>query len=246
MKTIPFLGPLALAVLATAAVTAPLAARGAISATSPFLGIPIPDDSNAGLALSLEIAESVTIQDLEVSLDLSVPVGSSAWMGDLYVYLLHDTGFSVLLNRPGRRDADIAGYDDSVGLQVTFDDDALGGDVHTYRLALLGDETLPLSNDLTGFWQPDGRAVDPALALATDLRTARLDSFLGLNSAGTWNLFLADLSGGGEFQINSWSLQIQDIGATVPEPGTLGLVVLLPLVGLHLAIRSRRRFASVP
>ncbi len=239
MRILPSLGPLALTLLTTV-MNAPVAG-GAVVAGSPYLGLTIPDDSNAGLALSLDIVESVPIQDLEITLDLAVPVGGSVWMGDLYAYLLHDSGFSVLLNRPGRRADDVAGYDDSVALQVTFDDDAPDGDIHTYRLALLGNESLPLASDLVGFWQPDGRAVDPAVVLASDPRSALFDSFLGLDSAGTWNLFLADLSGGGEFQIRSWNIQINDTVAAVPEPSQAGAVAFMAIAGGCLVARRRRR-----
>lgn len=226
--------------LALAWTMAHAASAATITASSPILGLRIPDDSSTGVALALEIPESATIDTLQVTLGLSVPAGSTGWAGDLYAYLLHDTTQSILLNRPGRRDADPAGYDDSFGIEVTFDDAALDGDIHAYRLAVAGDHAVPWVGDLTGLWQPDGRATDPGLALDGDPRTALLGAFQGQDAAGTWSLFIADLSGGGEFQIDQWSIRIND-GAPIPEPTHTGLLALLPVAGFLFVTRRKRR-----
>ena len=68
-----------------------------------------------------------SIVDLNVSLNIA-----GGFNGDLYVYLTHDSGFSVLLNRVGRTAANAFGYSNA-GLNVTFDDAASNGDVHLYQ-----------------------------------------------------------------------------------------------------------------
>lgn len=207
-----------------------LHALGADTVGSGFLGLPIPDDSNTGLTLSLDLPASFTLENVAVTLSLSVPEGDSGWFGDLYAYLQHDGEIAVLLNRPGRDDLNFAGYPDSQNALVTFDDTAPNGDIHTYRLALFGDETVSLSEPLGGRWQPDGRDTDPGLALTSDPRNAMLDVFNGQDAAGTWRLFVADLSSGGQYQLDQWSLEITG-AAAVPEPAHAALAAALLLAG---------------
>src|SRR5437762_12909329 len=71
-----------------------------------------------------------TIQDVNVRINLS-----GGWNGDLYAYLVHNSGFSVLLNRVGRSLAEGTsfGYSDA-GMNVTFDDQSSHTrDFHFYR-----------------------------------------------------------------------------------------------------------------
>lgn len=222
---------------------APLVTRAAVAIGSGPLNALIPDQSNTGVAYTLTVPDSFPISAVSVSLSLSVPAGSTGWFGDLYAYLQHDSGLAVLLNRPGRDFGSLAGYDDSQNVAVTFDDAAANGDIHNYRFALFGDETTPLTGGLTGLWQPDGRAVDPAVTVSSDLPTAMLSQFSGLNSGGVWTLFIADLSGGGEFQLDGWNLQLD--GTVPPTPGvpeasTWAAGVLLS-AAMAVALWRRRR-----
>jgi hypothetical protein len=155
--------------------------------------------------------EGLTIADLNVSLHLL-----SGYNGDLYAYLVHGSGFSVLLNRPGRTASNSYGYADAT-LDVVLDDDATNGDIHLYQTNV--NYTLLTQNGSP--WQPDARNVNPLLALDTDPRTAHLSAFNGLAPTGDWTLFVADLSGTGSSTMVSWGLQ----ASLVPEPSsvTLGL-----------------------
>ena len=169
------------------------------------LALSIPDGNPSGLANNQPISSSAitNIQAVEVSLDIS-----GTYNGDIYAYLAHDLGFSVLLNRSGRTAGDAFGYDDD-GFNVTFSDSA-ANDIHTYQ-----DQLIPSAGSpLTGTWIPDGRNVDPDLVLDTDAQTSLLSSFIGGNANGDWDLFVADLSSGELHTLNSWSLQITG----VPEP----------------------------
>jgi len=84
---------------------------------------------------------------------------------------------------------------------------------------------------LTGTWATDGRAIDPLSDPAvfdTTPPTSLLGSFNQTDPNGTWTLFLADLSGGGQSTVVNWGLSIQ----TVPEPSAgalLGMGILLVL-----------------
>ncbi len=156
--------------------------------------------------------------------------------GDLYVNLQHASGFSVLLNRVGKRADSLLGYGDP-GLDIVLDDQAVNGDVHVYRMTLNGSNTTPLGGGLSGTWAPDGRAVDPDTVLDTTPRTATLAGFSGANPNGQWILFVADLQGGGQFQLENWSLSFMPIPESSGFAMATGLA-LLTWTGSRLARRS--------
>ncbi len=195
----------------------------------------IPDGSSSGLARQLTvIAPGEVITNVQLTISITALPADEAFLGDLYLYLSHDSDLSVLLNRPGRRAGSIAGYGDDQSINVNFDSAAVN-DVHNYRLVLNGDHAAPLTGSLTGIWQPDGRAVDPAIVLDTSPRNAGFDLFNGDNASGTWNLFAADLSSGARHQLTGWTLTLTT--ATVPEPS----VTLLGGLGIFgLLIRRRK------
>lgn len=197
------------------------------SVTNQFntINAPIPDGDVNGLANSHVLSgfeAGNTLTNLMVSLNIS-----GEYNGDLFAYLVHDTGFAVLLNRVGRTGAAPFGYSDP-GLNFTFDDNAPGGDVHFYS---------PNNGAIAvaGLWQPDARNVDPDIVTGLDLRTAYLGSFYNSSPNGTWTLFLADLSVGGQNTLESWSFRFD----VVPEPSTAALGLLGLLAGL-LVLRARK------
>lgn len=61
-------------------------------------------------------------------------------------------------------------------------------------------------------------------------------SYNGLNPNGTWTLFIADLSGGGQSQLVSWELDI----TAVPEPVNLALGVFAGVFLVVILAKSRR------
>src|SRR6185503_8889130 len=163
----------------------------------------VPDNDANGLARTRTFSSPIgIITDLNVTLQLS-----GGFNGDLYAYLVHDTGFSVLLNRPGRRASDSLGYGDA-GFDVRLDDQATNGDIHNYRLTLFGTHNMALAGPLTNSWAPDGRAADPAMVLDTSARTAFLSSFNGLNPNGEWTLHIADISPLNTATLVSWGLEV--------------------------------------
>jgi subtilisin-like proprotein convertase family protein len=165
----------------------------------------IPDGNTAGLSDGRNLASAIgAITAVKVRLKVT-----GEFNGDLYAYLRHTNGFVVLLNRPGRTASNSAGYADS-GLDVTFQDGAPNGDVHLYQ-----DVTGPADGSpLTGAWAPDGRAVDPGDVTDGSERSTSLTNFNGLNAAGEWTLYLADVESGGTNQLAEWSLEIT--GAAYP------------------------------
>lgn len=186
----------------------------------------IPDGTATGLSSTLNFPPSGSlpvISAVTVTLSLGVPEGKTGWIGDIYAYVQHGSGISVLLNRPGRSTTNPDGYPDAGPISVTFADDAVNGDIHTYRTQLNGNEDIGLSTPLSGYWQPDGRAVDPSTSLTTTYRNALLSGFKGMDAAGSWTLFLADLSSGGEFTLEGWTISLDPLAA-VPEPGAAGVI----------------------
>lgn len=214
----------------------------------------VPPDGDASGTMDLRTLSSDIgrITDLEVRLSFSGDVPGGAYNGDYYIYLVHEEKMSVLLNRVGRREdaSDVSaafGYADN-GFDVTLDDHAVLGDIHTYRLALSNPSSHNSPIDptytvgLSGIWQPDGRNINPTLVLDTDARSAPLSVFNGLKASGDWRLFVADLGSDGIGRLTGWELSIAG-QVFVPEPweGSLATAVALLGLGTCWRIRGLRR-----
>src|SRR5213594_3804083 len=92
----------------------------------------IPDGSASGVSDLRSVSSAITaIGNFTVFLNIS-----AEFNGDLYAYLRHDSGFSILLNRPGRTADNPFGYADS-GLNIGLSD-AVPYDynIHSYRAVL--------------------------------------------------------------------------------------------------------------
>lgn len=182
-----------------------------------IVGTAIPDNNGIGFSDTRSISTPIT-SITGVTIQISMGGG---WAGDMYAYVTHASGFSVLLNRPGRKLSDIAGsgVDELV---IEFGDNALT-DIHT---------ALPSSGAVSGFFQPDAREIDPDNSLDSSPRTAFLSSFNGVDANGDWTLFMADTVTGDQMTLNGWSLSIQG----VPEPST----AILAGIGAICCLRRRR------
>src|SRR5262245_6897412 len=180
--------------------------------TNFTVGAMVPDGDMSGMASVQTISTPITnLTDLKVSLKLS-----GTWNGDLYCFLTHGTGQSVLLNRVGRCGTNDLGYNDG-GLDITFDDAATNGDIHVYRLQLSSSQGTPIPGPLTSVWAPDGRVANPTNVLDTDARSAFLGSFNGVDPNGEWVLFVADMEAGDIHMLDSWGLEITGYAPTVPQ-----------------------------
>ena len=171
----------------------------------------IPDGNLTGWSDARNIS-GVAGPNVDVNVWLNLSGGHN---GDLYGYLVHDSGFAVLLNRIGRTGSDLFG-NTGAGMNVTLDDDS-GTDIHLASYGVL-----------SGTYNPDARTDNPALVTdSTANRDAFLSDFDGLGANGSWTLFLADLSVGEQSSVISWGVEI----TAVPEPSTWALLVL-GLLGL--------------
>lgn len=178
----------------------------------------VPDNSSTGWSDTRTIVSPEgSITDVQVHLKLS-----GGFNGDLYAYLAHESGFAILLNRPGRS----AGNPDgsfTTGIDAVFSSAA---DLDAHH-----------ASGFTGTFQPDGRNVSPYLVTDTSPRTAMLTSFLGGDPAGDWTLFIADLSPLYQSTVLEWGIIITADVVAIPEPGPLAGIACM----LLFALLKRRR-----
>ena len=188
------------------AAASPPLLQAQITETYTFTTNRVVPDGNASGLQDVRSLNSAIAQIASVKVRLRI---SGEFNGDLYGYIRHSSGFSVLLNRLGKTASNTAGYDDA-GIDVTFAASAANDDIHAYRNV----STPAAGSPLTGEWQPDGRMADPAVVTDGSSRTALLASFSGLNAAGEWTLYLVDLESGGTNMLTQWGLEIT--GAVYP------------------------------
>jgi hypothetical protein len=207
-----------------------------------------PDGNLSGLADLRTISSSAiqSITSINVSLNLAGTEAFGAFNGDFYVSLSHAGGFSVLLNRVGRSGSTpstSSGYGDN-GFNITFNDSASNGDIHTYRQTLSpSDPTQPVDPNfvqpLTGIWAPDGRNASILTVTTSDPRTALLASFNDKAVNGDWTLTVIDAAGGNVAVLQSWGITVT--GSTVPEPATTAVVAAICLSAFAVVRRTRAR-----
>jgi len=189
------------------------------------VGALIPDGNPVGTFTTVNVSGlSTSVANVSVNLNIS-----GGFNGDLYVSLAGPASqFAVLLNRVGVGSGNALGYGDA-GFNITLDQS--GPNIHSYQLTLN-----PGGSALTGTWAADGRNIDPQSTPVTfdsASTAANLSVFNNVNPNGTWTLFLADLSGGGQSTLVSWGLTI----VTVPEPQTWAMLA----GGMGMLFMLRRR-----
>jgi hypothetical protein len=182
----------------------------------------IPDGKVTGWSDTREFSGlSGTITHLSVTLELS-----GGWNGDYYAALSHAGQICILLNRVGVTEADPFGYADG-GLKITLDDTAVNGNIHLYQA--LGASYAALTANGSAF-QPDGRFESPLTVTDSTSSTKLLSQFNGLNAAGPWTLFIADVSDGNQGTVRSWGLNLEGPIVSVPEPrgwATMAVTLLM-------------------
>src|SRR5438552_18064070 len=116
MKQINSLKPALLLVLSLAT------AQAQVTVTNRLNGLNkvIPDGSVMGIADTRRINVPGIASITEVQVQLTIEGGMN---GDLFCYLVHQSGFAVLVNRPGRSSANPMGYEDG-GFSAIFSSQA--------------------------------------------------------------------------------------------------------------------------
>ncbi len=236
MKLFPRLLAPAAALLSLGA-AAPLGAQSITENHFQAVNLTIADNSIIGASSTQTfgpgIGDTAVFSITQVTVTLNITGGFN---GDYYAYLQHtdpsgNSTIAILLNRSGRTSTNLDGYLDAGLSNVVFSDAAANGDIHLYQSVVN-----PSGAALTGTWQPDARAVNPATATDAATRSAFLSAFTGADAHGAWTLFVADFAAGGQGIFVDWNLTITG----VPEPGTVAVGALL--LGA-LAWHQRRRFA---
>jgi subtilisin-like proprotein convertase family protein len=212
-------------------------AEAALYSFSSSVNQVIPDGNINGLSSVINAsAGDNSIQSLSVTINVS-----GGYTGDLYAYLTHGSGFSVLLNRTGATTGNNFGYDNA-GFAIALSDSG-ANNIHLYQ------NFSPSYNgngQLTGTWQADGRNINPLSSGATFDSTSPSTPLSGFNSLdpnGGWTLFFADVVGGGNpSTLVSWSLDI----TAVPEPIGWALIIFgASFAAIHIA-RQTLRLATGP
>jgi len=181
----------------------------------------IPDNDLNGWSdtrnLNLTEYNGFTVTDVQVTLNIS-----GGWNGDLYGYLVHDSGFAVLLDRVGRtgNPGETFGYGEAGFTGVTLVDGLSLTSIQNYG----GSYTATTALD-GGSYSSAGGTLN--------------SSFDGLNVNGNWTLFLADMSSGDMSQITGWTLSI----TAVPEPTTWAMLIFGAAFGCWHLTRWRMKRA---
>jgi hypothetical protein len=208
------------------------ARAGIIYSPANPINATIPDGSPVGWSGNAAASGfGTSISDISVNLNIS-----GGYNGDLYAYLSYGGVLVPLLNRVGVTSGDSFGYANP-GFNITLSSTAVGAqDVHFYQNHSPSYDTG--TGQLLGTWQPDGRNIDPQSAPSAFDSASRVNfgSFNSLNPNGTWTLFFADMSAGGQSQLVSWSLDI----TAVPEPVNVALGIFAAVLLVVTLARSRQ------
>ena len=177
----------------------------------------IPDSPTPGLAYALDFNDSYYNQITAISVTLTINGG---WNGDLYVYLSHASGFSVLLNRVGANNAGEDGFGTAGFNNITLT--TSGTDIHTVQN--------PTANST---YASDGR-----FDYTVNTRNNTLGVFLGGNPNGAWTLYFGDESPGNVSTLAAWEVEL----TAVPEPTTIALGIFAAgLIGFSGARALRKK-----
>lgn len=214
-----------------------LNARADLSSFNFSVNEAVPDGSSVGVQNTQTISPGGgAINSVQVALHLTPLGNDGGWFGDLYAYLRHadssGTVSSILLNRVGRTASNTGGLSAGPTVDIMFTE--TGPDIHL----LAG----PVGALLTGEFTADARAIDPALAFDTTSRSAGLDGFDGMDADGDWTIFVADVSGGNQYRLDSWGLTLETETLAAPVPETTSLSLLSVVLGsLAFATSKTRR-----
>ncbi len=180
----------------------------------------IPDNNLNGWTdthnLSLTEYTGFTVTDVQVTLNVS-----GGWNGDLYGYLVHGSGFVVLLDRVGRTG--------TAGQTFGYGEAGFTG------VSLVDGQSLTSIQNYGGSYSSAAALNGGSYGSAGGTLNT---SFDGTSVNGDWTLFLSDMSSGDISQITGWSLTI----TAVPEPTTWAMIIFaVTFVGWNLTrCRTKR------
>ena len=176
-------------------------------------GLAIPDDDPVGVSDSQVIADSLTLGDLDVSINTT-----HTWVGDLIFTLTNeDTGTSVVFyDRPGEPISTFGCSGDDI--DATIDDEAA-----TAVEDECGDGVPSIQGSFIGGDPPDATL---------------MSAFDGEDLAANWVLTASDNAGGDTGTLNEWCLVVDtppncDLGATAARSVRAGRALRIDLDLVH-------------
>ncbi|MBN2564037.1 MAG: proprotein convertase P-domain-containing protein [Phycisphaerae bacterium] len=161
----------------------------------------VPTDDPAGVVSSVIIPDSMLVGEVEASVTIDTDN-----VGRITSTLSHGGAFASLLNRTGMDERYSVGLTKD-NIEITLDDDAPAADDAHLEPALGSIEFL-------GLHQPDGRGEYLLNGINTDNRDNMLFALAGVDSAGQWDLYVADVRLGfassNETIFRRWSATIKN------------------------------------
>ena len=190
----------------------------------------LPPNSVAGVATSdITVANAGLINSLTVTISMAHP-----WVGELVLRLAHGGTEIGLLDRPGIPPSSIgSGSDLAVGTPIRFSALAVNHPAESMGTGCTpGPQNVPPAT-------VGGAGCEDVLFAPDNPFTF----FVGKEAQGLWRLTIRDevplLSGSG--LLDSWTLNLDVAGNSVPEPGTLVLIALG--LSVFTLTRPKRRAA---
>lgn len=139
----------------------------------------VPSADPAGVVSTVTLPDSIVVGEVEV--DLTV---DTLEVGRIASTLTRGGSFAALLNRTGMTERGALGLVKD-NIEITLDDDAEAAD-DAHLEPALGTITF------LGLHQPDGRGEYIGDGITTDYRDNMLFALEGLDTAGDWDLYVAD------------------------------------------------------
>jgi len=155
----------------------------------------VPASTPAGVVSTIVVPDSFVVGEVEVALMVD-----SQNQGRMAATLTHDAAFASLVNRIGMDERASSGNTKN-SFDVLLDDDAPQADDIHMEPAL---GTIPT----LGLHQPDGRGEYFGDGISTDHRDNMLFTLAGSDSAGAWDLLVADtrMMSSSENRFRRWAL----------------------------------------
>jgi len=183
----------------------------------------IPDNDSGGYVSTVTITDSEIISEARFTIEGL----QHTWIGDLIITVAHSTSgkMATLMHRVGKTSNPASnGFDTNLDGNYTFDTN--GPSIWTAA-----------ANGDSNFVVPGGTYAASGLNEAV----VDLDAiFSGEDTAGTWTFNISDNRGGDVGQFVQTSVAFVSSAAAVPEPGTMGTMIMGALFG-GVFFRRRRQ-----
>lgn len=236
-----------LAALAGLCIAAPALAQttytGYAGGSPTVGGLPIPDASTTGIAITISSTLGSAITDMVLTLQFGTGTTAGnrehSWIGDLIVTLAYTPGSGpaigaqTILERVGRTGGQggASGFGRSDDANGTYNFANVGTTLITNALLNIQTQAAVAFNVPSNLFTPNAVQSDGYTAhIGVNAIANAFAPFIGADGTGTWTVFITDREGGDTGDILSASVTL------IPTPGA---AALLGLGGLAAARRRR-------